>query len=394
MNDIMLRQDVIPDVEKRRLDLLRLSGLLETGDDTPFDRVAELAREFVEADTALVSLVADDRQVFRGRSGVRPDLADQRDTDLDRSYCKYPVATGEPFVVSDARESALLRESPAITERGAISYAGVPLSFSDGTVLGTLCVLNGSPREWSARDLDRLGRLADLVQTELERQMEGRRMQELVVLAERLEDPLSRLGDSVRTVATMVEQPGDPRLARVTDQARHRLHNVEAISHDLASAVRRERPPADELTQVDVVVLLRRAVTLAGSAARPGDLDAVLPDHAVEVSARPRALSRGLALAVTTLLHHLDDGRLSVRLDEVGPDDPSTTVVITAPATELPAGELLRIAGHLSSARGEDPPLDVRYAGAAVRVRGDVVRASTGPDGTRLEIRLPSTRPR
>ena len=94
---------------------------------------------------------------------------------LEASYCQYVVASGQPLLVSDARLHPLVQDNLATTQSGIVAYAGVPLyapaalgAEMGGRVLGTICVVDFAPREWSEEDVHLLTDLATAVTAELE----------------------------------------------------------------------------------------------------------------------------------------------------------------------------------------------------------------------------------
>src|SRR5688500_17111128 len=82
-----------------RLNALYTAGLLGGAPEPVFDRFARLAARVAEAPTALVSLVADDRQVFPGMCGLPQPWADARETPLTYSFCQHVVANAAPLVI-------------------------------------------------------------------------------------------------------------------------------------------------------------------------------------------------------------------------------------------------------------------------------------------------------
>src|SRR5919112_4342319 len=264
----------------------------------PFQRITRLAKRLLGSHAAMITLVGDDRQTFIGHAGLRQDIADEGGTALSHSFCRYAVATGERFVVVDARESALLRESPAIEEHEQVAYAGAPLRLADGgPVLGTLCVVEPHPRHWTEDDLATLDELAEVAQTELNYRVQAREVELVCNLALRLPDPVDRLGDAVRTIATLVERPEDPRLPRTADVARERFQAVETLTEDLtraAAAQRRARPA--EVGSVELNARLARVIAMVQSAARRQDLVLEMPPDSLWVRGHTADLDRALSL--------------------------------------------------------------------------------------------------
>lgn len=127
-----------------------------------FDRISRVVATALEVKVALVSMVTDDRQAFRGCVGLPADTA-VAGTPLSHSFCRHVVERSAPLVVRDAREDDLVCANPSIEELGVIAYIGVPLRF-DGHVLGSLCAIDSEPRDWTPHQLGVLERLAELVE--------------------------------------------------------------------------------------------------------------------------------------------------------------------------------------------------------------------------------------
>ncbi|MEM8964579.1 MAG: GAF domain-containing sensor histidine kinase [Acidobacteriota bacterium] len=161
-----------------RLDELDATALLDSASEEVFDRVTRLAAAVTGLPISLVSLVTSDRQFFKSCFGLPEPLATERQTPLTHSYCQYVVSGRKPLVVADARLDPLLKDNLATTEIGVVSYLGVPLTTSRGHVLGTLCVVDVEPREFSERDISLLTDLAATVTTEVELRLLARQLQD------------------------------------------------------------------------------------------------------------------------------------------------------------------------------------------------------------------------
>lgn len=388
MFETQLREPPLPTGEEAlRLVELESSGLLEREDSEPFHRVARLTRRLLGVDTAIVSLVDGDRQVFLGHDGLRRELADQGESPLSGSYCQHTVASGERLVIEDARFQPLLRDIPRAADHDALAYAGIPLEVADGTVRGTLCVLDSSPRSWSAQELATLDELATVALAELERRLGGSEVDGVDALAARLEDPVARLGDVVRTVASLAEHAGaESRLPRLADVARSRVTTVEALTNDLvrAARTRRERFPATG--PIELRAALERAADLASSVADRGDLVLDLPDEPVALEWPGGRLNRALNLLVATVVNHLGSGdRVTVRLTAIGDE---ARVCVELPGTPIPVGQLLRVVGHFRDRDDEELPLGVSFRAAGTEAGNDVVTAVSSSTGTRFLVRL------
>jgi GAF domain-containing protein len=143
-----------------RLDAVHATNLLDSPRDSDFDQLTRLAARLLRVPNALVTLVAKDRQFVKSSSGEDEKAAPPTGSSqtLDRSFCKFAVASREPFIVEDARTHPLVQHSDAVTA-GVLAYAGVPLEIN-GEAIGALCVIDHKPRSWSEDDLDTLRALA------------------------------------------------------------------------------------------------------------------------------------------------------------------------------------------------------------------------------------------
>jgi GAF domain-containing protein len=150
-----------------RLEALQATGLLDSDISPDFDRLARLASHVLHAPVALVSLVDRDRQFFKSCLGLPEPWASERGSPLTHSFCQHAVATREPLLVSDAREHPVLRDNLAIRDMGVIAYAGIPLIDKDGFALGTLCVIDSTPRHWTTEQVRLLSDIAASVVTEI-----------------------------------------------------------------------------------------------------------------------------------------------------------------------------------------------------------------------------------
>lgn len=131
-----------PVADPDRLAALDACGILDTAPEPGFDGVVLLARMLCGAPTALVSLVAEDRQWFKARSGFGP-----MQTPLSQSVCAHALGQAGMLVIPDLTADPRTRDNSLVTGKPNLRfYAGAPLRTSDGHALGTLCVLDIRPR--------------------------------------------------------------------------------------------------------------------------------------------------------------------------------------------------------------------------------------------------------
>lgn len=63
-------------------------------------------------------------------------------------FCQTVINSGKSLYVPDARKDAVWANSSAV-EMGLVSYLGTPLIWPDGTVFGSICIIDDKPREFS-----------------------------------------------------------------------------------------------------------------------------------------------------------------------------------------------------------------------------------------------------
>lgn len=125
-----------------RLAALEAYGILDTPRETAFDDAVELARIICGASVAAVNLLAADRQWFKAEKGLGV-----RETPLDGSICAViamlaPGLTVVPDTLADPR----FMDSPLLGTPPLRFYAGAVLETTDGHRIGTVCVLDPTPR--------------------------------------------------------------------------------------------------------------------------------------------------------------------------------------------------------------------------------------------------------
>lgn len=147
-----------------RLHALHESGMLDSPPEPMLDAITRLAGQLLNAPTSLISLVGIDRQFFKSQLGLKAPWSTERQTKLSHSFCQWVVAGNEPLVIDDARNYPVLSSNLAVRDLGVISYMGAPMQTL-GQPIGSLCVIDSVPRQWSEEDLQILSGLALVVET-------------------------------------------------------------------------------------------------------------------------------------------------------------------------------------------------------------------------------------
>ena len=154
----------IPPNEKERLAALERYNVLDTLPEQEYDDLTFLAATICEVPISLITFVERDRQWFKSTLGL-----DARETPRSQSFCAHAILSDDLFVVPDTHLDARFQGHPAVLNDPKVRfYAGAPLKTSDGFNLGTLCVVDRSPRKLSPRQRRALEALARQVMAQLE----------------------------------------------------------------------------------------------------------------------------------------------------------------------------------------------------------------------------------
>ncbi|MGJ3239351.1 MAG: protein kinase domain-containing protein [Anaerolineae bacterium] len=160
-------------VDPDRVAALRKTFLLDTKAEEAFDRLTNMAARVLGAPISFISLIDVNRHYVK--SGIGASI---QELPLSHSFCKHVVATGEPLIVDDARNHPAVRHNPAIKEYDVIGYLGMPIYTTDGLNIGSLCVIDNKPRQWSEDEISIIRDLTSSVMMEIELRVQIRMEQE------------------------------------------------------------------------------------------------------------------------------------------------------------------------------------------------------------------------
>ncbi len=151
----------------KRLEAVRRTGLLDTPADEPFDRLARLACQILDAPFAFVTIVDERRSFWKACIGVNATSPAERQNTVQESFCQYVIAADDAVIIDDARLDPMTAANPSIESMGVIAWAGFPVRSPDGYVLGTFCVVDTQPRHWQPDQLRTLEVLAQAASGEV-----------------------------------------------------------------------------------------------------------------------------------------------------------------------------------------------------------------------------------
>lgn len=154
----------IPVTESERLEALKRYEILNTASEEVFDELTRLAAAILKAPLSSISIVEESKSWIK--SGVGMPFGQESSRDL--AFCAHTVAQNEMLVIPDLREDDRFKDHPMTGEGGVRFYAGQPLRTPDGQNIGTLCVLDQKPRQFSKEDRETLRILGKQVMSQME----------------------------------------------------------------------------------------------------------------------------------------------------------------------------------------------------------------------------------
>lgn len=142
----------------RRLAAVRATRLLDTSAEPAFDDLTRMAATVIGVPYAFATIVDDARSFWKSCFGIPADVPHQNT--VDESFCQYVVRSQTELIAGDTALDVRTRDNPSIASMGVRAWAGFPLLAPDGEVVGSFCVVDTQPREWSVRDVEILRTLS------------------------------------------------------------------------------------------------------------------------------------------------------------------------------------------------------------------------------------------
>ena len=386
--------------DSARLDAVRRSVLLDSPAEESFDRLTRMAASLIDVPSALVTVIDADRQFYKSCIGVKEPWATTRETPLELSYCTHVVETGDPLIISDAREHPLTKDHPALREMNIIAYAGIPL-FLDGQPLGSFCVVDEKPRDWSERDIAVLKDLANSAMSEIALRVATEEAESAVrdrddVLAVVSHDLRNPAGVVVAMSKMLLEKELTEERRRALLQSIHRSGvTMQRLIDDLLDLSRMEAGHLElDRHDIDAAALVREcAESHVPRADEAGiDLRVVAPDTPLPLRADSHRLGQALGNLVGNALKFTPSGGTVTM--EARRDERSVVLAVADTGPGIDAEHLPHLFDRFYQVRKSDRAgagLGLAITKAIAQSHGGDVRVySTPGQGSRFELVIPA----
>jgi len=251
-NRIFCRLDGLTSIarEQQRLVALRDLGLLEAQSIPVFDEATQTAARYLDAPICFLGLITQDQLLLKAtvglsRVGLMNQLAQSRQIPRFESFCNYVVDSHQALAIYDTASNPLFASSLLVGHYGIRAYLGAPLLTADGVCLGTLAVMDWTPRNFTNKDLEFLAITARWTLSEFERNRLLKQEQTTSVIrlpqasssqahsATKNQDNLDDLSDSVPSKISIKVKL----LTQLTQELRTPLTSVMGMASVLARQV-------------------------------------------------------------------------------------------------------------------------------------------------------------
>lgn len=159
-------------METERLQNLYNYEILDTPPDGYFDEITSLAAKLFDVPIAIVTLVDTDRIWFKSSHGLDVDHIPR-----DPGLCSSAIMSNDIYIVENASLDPRTLANPLVAGiMGLKFYAAAPLTSREGYNLGTLCIIDKTPRTLNSRESSILMQLSRIVMGQFEIKLQSRLM--------------------------------------------------------------------------------------------------------------------------------------------------------------------------------------------------------------------------
>ena len=144
-----------PANEDQRVKAVIKTGLIAAPDNTAFQVYCELAKDITGFEYASFSLFDAEMQCSIAKVGGDDEEPGSKGLRHENNICSYVLLDTEPLLMKDMSKDPIWKNHPEFLKGTAewYGYAGFPVTNKDNFALGTLCLMNKTPKALNANQI-------------------------------------------------------------------------------------------------------------------------------------------------------------------------------------------------------------------------------------------------
>ncbi|WP_461450315.1 ATP-binding protein [Mucilaginibacter sp.] len=201
--------NLIPENEPERVAALHCYQILNTPAEPEFDNLVKLAKTIFKVPVAHISFLDTDFEFVKAITG----LEGVKQVPREDSLCNLAIQQNEVTIIEDALlEPALVGNSAVVGPLGLRFYAGAPIINTNGYIIGTICLIDFSPRTLSDHELEILQHMANVTMDQVELRLSNiektKKQQSINEELNTSQEHLQRILDTMAEGVTVVDAKG------------------------------------------------------------------------------------------------------------------------------------------------------------------------------------------
>ncbi len=160
--------------EQQRLQAMTQLGLLQAESIPIFEEATQTAAQTLEMPICFLGLMQPDRERFKSaiglsRLGLMNELASLRQLPRLETFSTHVVDSQHLLIIEDTLAHPAFANQLLVNQYGIRSFMGAPLMTASGWCIGTLAVMDTTPRTFTQKDAEFLALMARWSMSEYER---------------------------------------------------------------------------------------------------------------------------------------------------------------------------------------------------------------------------------
>lgn len=347
-------------IEPGRLAALETTAFLEQESAQTLELYEVLAAALVGAPAAYVTLLA--------AGEPRSSQAAERDTPghpvemlTNAGLIREFLEDGDDLlVINNLGAPAPSEHAIQLLDNRVVSYAVVPVRIGTGELVGSLCVVDRQPRNWTDEELALLRDLGGLVSRDIEHRLAAWRFGIAQDVNQRVGHEVQVLLAAVAGLVDRAEQQDDPQLLRYAARARAGSAPVSALVAELGVDADWQPLPGNT-ARADLGRAVQRAVASLQHSTGTRAIELELPANAAVIDCDAVRLERAFVDLLVAVAAQCAEGE-SVHVKLAVPIPQRAVLTLDTVGQQVPAAELGTIVARLSAALGEQPENDAGSA--------------------------------